>query len=125
LNYFKEHNGYVLSRDLNSYFGCCTTERTDALSTVLSHLQYETKEIRHVSASALGLVGSNHPKAQKQQRLIFKEMPPGKIHLIEDNVMIHDSGGRLLYEYATTEDPDEVTCGLCLNILKARDRKSK
>src|SRR5438477_11564219 len=75
LKYFKDHNGYVLSRDLNGYFGCCTKERTDALSTVLSHLQYSTNEIRHISASALGLVGSEHPKAQKQERLIFKEAP--------------------------------------------------
>src|SRR3954471_20278136 len=79
LQYFTEHDGYVLSRDLHGHFGCCTRERTDTLSSVLSHMQYVTKEISHISASAWGLTGSEHPKAQKQQRFSFKEAPTGKV----------------------------------------------
>lgn len=118
LQYFAENDGYVLSRSLYGHFGCCTRERTDALIAVVSHLQYTTKEIAHISASAWGLVGSEHPKAQKQQQLIFKETTTGKIHLVEDGTMIHDRDGALLFEYATTEDPDEVTCGTCLRLLR-------
>jgi hypothetical protein len=124
LQYFKDHDGYVLSRNLYDYFGCCTTEQTSELSVVLSYLQHATKDIQPVSASAWGLVGVEHPKIQKQQRLISKEMTTGKIHLVQDGVMIHDRDGALLFDYATTEDPDEVTCGLCLNILKVRNKKS-
>lgn len=86
-------------------------------------MQYVTEEIAHISASAWGLTGSEHPKAQKQQRLNFKEDPIGKVHLIQDDVMIHDKDGALLFDYATTEDPDEVTCGTCLQILRARKKK--
>ena len=123
LQYFADHDGYVLSRDLHGYFGCCTRQHTDALSSVLSHMQYTTGEIAHISASAWGLVGSEHPKVQKQQQLHFKEAPTGKVHLVEDGVMIHDRDGALLFNYATTEDQDEVTCGLCLQILRARKAK--
>jgi hypothetical protein len=125
LYYFAERDGYVLSRDLHDHFGCCTRERTDALSTVLSHMQYVTKEIAHISASAWGLTGIEHPKAQKQQQFQFKEVPTGKVHLVEDDVMIHDRDGALLFDYATTEAPDEVTCGLCRQILRARKAKLK
>lgn len=123
LQYFTDHDGYVLARDLNSHFGCCTTERSDALTMVLSHLQHVTKEIARVSASAWGLVGSTHPKAQKQKQFQFKEAPTGKVHMVEDGVMIHDRDGALLFDYATTEDPDEVTCGSCRNILRIRERR--
>lgn len=120
LTYFADHDGYVLSRDLHDHFGCCTQERTDTLSSVLTHLEYTTKEIARASASAWALTGLKHPKVQKQKQFQFKEAPTGKIHLIEEGVMIHDREGRLLFDYATTEDADEVTCGLCLNILKKR-----
>lgn len=121
--YFYDHDGYVLSRALSDHFGCCTQERTDALTSVLSHMQHETKEIARISASAWGLAGYEHPKAQKQQRLMFKEAPTGKVHLVKDDVMIHDRDGGLLFDYATTEDPDEVTCGTCQQILRARQAK--
>lgn len=123
LQYFADHDGYVLSRDLHSHFGCCNRERTDALSSVLSHLQYISKEIRHISASAWGLVGCEHPKAQKQTQLNFKEAPVGKVHLVQDEVMIHDRDGALLFDYATTEDVAEVTCGTCLRIVAIRKEK--
>jgi hypothetical protein len=121
--YFLDHDGYVLSRNLHSHFGCCIRERTDALSSVLSHLQYVTKEIRLISASAWGLVGSEHPKVQKQTQFQFKEAPTGKVHFVQANVMIHDRNGALTFDYATTEDPNEITCGTCLQILRARQAK--
>lgn len=123
LKYFEDHDGYVLSKNIGGYFGCCTRERDDALYWVMDHLRRETKQIAPISAGTWGLVGVEHPKAQKQQALIFKEDPPGKIHLVQDGVMIHDRDGELLFDYATTEDESEVTCGGCLNILKARKRK--
>lgn len=123
LQYFADHDGYVLARDLHGYFGCCIRERTEALTKVISHLQHTTKEIRLISASAWGLVGSDHPKVQKQQQMQFKEAPIGKVHLVQDNVMIHDRDGALPFDYATTENVDEITCGLCRNILRARSSK--
>lgn len=123
LQYFAAHDGYVLSRDIHDHFGCCTRERTDALTSVLSNLQHVTGEITRLSASAWGLTGSEHPKAQKQQRFTFKEAPTGKVHFVEDTVMIHDRDGTLLFDYATTEAPDEITCGTCLQILRARRAK--
>lgn len=120
--YFADHDGYVLSRHLNEYFGCCERTRTDALTSVLSYLQHVTKEIVCVSASAWAVAGSTHPKVQTQKALLFSELPPGKVHLLERGVMIHDRNGALLYEYVSTENVSEVTCGLCLNILKARSR---
>jgi hypothetical protein len=123
LHYFADHDGYVLSRRLNEHYGCCTEERSDALTSVLTSLEHETKEIAPLLGGAWGLIGSEHPKVQKQQQLIFKEHPPGKLHLVEDGVMIHDRDGALLFDYATTEDPGEVTCGLCLNILRVRKEK--
>lgn len=124
LYYFGENEGYVISRNMYSYFGCCTEERMDALITVLVHLRRVTKEIAPVSSSSWGLVGVDHPKIKKQKTLTFKEMPPGKVHLVENGVMIHDRDGELLYEYATTEDPEEVTCGQCKNILESRRTKA-
>jgi hypothetical protein len=123
LKYFADHDGYVVSRRMHDHFGCCTEERTQALTSVLSHLQHVTQEIKPISASAWGRVGSDHPKVQKQQQLISKELTTGKVHLVEDGVMIHDRDGALLFEYATTEDSDEVTCGLCKNILRSRKEK--
>ena len=122
LKYFADRDGYVLSKDLNNYFGCCTRERTDALSSILTHMQYVSEEIKHLPGGAWGLVGSEHPKIQKQKQILFKEMPPGKIHLRQDGVMIHDRDGILPYDYVITEDVDEVTCGTCLQILRAREK---
>lgn len=116
--YFYDHDGYVLSRSLNDHFGCCTEERTDALTMVLSHMQHETKEIARVSASAWALTGYEHPKAQKQQKLMFKETTTGKVHLVQDGTMIHDRDGALLFDYATTEEVEEVTCGTCLRLIR-------
>lgn len=118
LQYFADHDGYVLSRALNDHFGCCTEERTDELTSVLSHLQHETKQIGRLSASAWGLVGCEHPKAHKQQRLMFKEASTGKVHLVQDGTMIHDRDGALLFDYATTEAVSEVTCGTCLRLIR-------
>lgn len=122
LKYFEDNGGYVLSRDLYDHFGCCTRERTDEMIHVMIKLEQDNL-VKHVSASAYGMVGSDHPKVQKQQMFTFKELPPGKIHFVEDGVMIHDREGRLLFDYATTTDESEITCGLCLNMLKARRKK--
>lgn len=120
LAYFADHDGYVVSRYLYDHFGCCTEERTDQLMSVMTQLRRVDKKIAPVSASAWGLVGVEHPKIQQQKEMLFKEAPKGKIHFVEDGVMIHDRDGELLFDYVTTEDRDEVTCGLCLNILKKR-----
>ncbi|HXQ36965.1 MAG TPA: hypothetical protein VN843_23335 [Anaerolineales bacterium] len=124
LQYFADNDGYVLSRDLWSRFGYCTEERAKAFSEVISDLQYRTKEIAPVSPSAWGLVGHDNPKIHKQTSFIFQELPPGKTHFMQDGVMIHDRDGALLYEYVSTEDVNLVTCGVCLNILKARAKKT-
>lgn len=125
LQYFKDHDGYILSRYMHDHFGCCTEERSDKLSAVLSDL-LSAGEIKLVSSSAWGLVGSDHPKIQTQKQFQFKEDPTKKVHFItEGRVMIHDRDQKLLFDYVGTENPDEVTCGTCLRLLRIWEKKGK